>query len=452
MSIDVQILQRAARSAAWILISFLLLGGQAQAVNLGVVQAYQAARLNDPMYRAAVAEHEAGQEYQKLGQAQLLPSISASYANSRNHADVNSVQGGTDRRDYRSTSSGLQLRQPLVHLEGLAARRQGFARTSASNFMFAAHQQDLIVRVFEAYATALLAQEQHVLIQAQLTSLTEQLRANERMLANGEGTRTDVLETKAKHSMAQAQLIESRDNLTYARNKLAVITGVTFQNLDKHVTGLETLSVQTPPLAHWRALALEKNGLLQSLRRNADVAKEEINRVKSGHYPRLDLVASVGRSESDTLSSFQQSARTRMVGVQLQVPLYAGGGISAQGRQASALYTQALADLDAKTSEVMVGLDRQYHLLESGALRIKALMDAVESSRNLVEATRKSVSGGVRINMDVLEAQERLTQAERDLAQAGYTYLLTGLRLRQTAGVLTEDDLSALANRFGPAE
>jgi protease secretion system outer membrane protein len=79
-------------------------------------------------------------------------------------------------------------------------------------------------------------------------------------------------------------------------------------------------------------------------------------------------------------------------------------------------------------------------------------MDAVESSRNLVEATRKSVSGGVRINMDVLEAQERLTQAERDLAQAGYTYLLTGLRLRQTAGVLTEDDLSAVANRFGPAE
>lgn len=420
----------------------------AQAQPLGLMQAFEAALQHDPTFHAAMAERDAGREHTTLGRAQLLPSISAQYGTSQNRTHVSSESGPAEQRSYRSTNTSVQLRQPLYHPEGRAAWQQGQALTAASDARFEARRQDLIVRLFEAFSGVLQTQEQVTLAQAQLTALTEQKRANLQLLAKGEGTRTEVLETDAKHQMAEAQRIEAQDRLNHARNQLAAMIGQPVQALTPLAEGFSTDPAAGAGLAQWRETALQDNGVLQSLRWQVQAASEEVRRARGGHQPRLDLLASVGRSESDTVSSYRQTYRTQSLGVQLHVPLYDGGAVSAQTRQALARQAQAEAELDSRTEEVLVELQRQYQLQQSTGLRVAALDKAAASGRLLIEATQKSVAGGVRTNLDVLNARERLTQAESDLAVARHAHLLAGLRLRLAAGVLSEKDLRELARRF----
>lgn len=427
----------------------LLVIGRAHA--LGVMDAYEAARRTDPQFQAALAERDAGAEFAVLGRAQMLPTVSAQYTTNQNRAELTSATGATENRSYRSLSSGIQLQQPLVNFEAMAARRQGIARSAASMARYAAQEQDLIVRFFEAYSNTLFAQEQLDQAQSQVEALAGQQRANEQLLARGEGTRTDLLETRAQHDLAVAQAMEAEDNLNNSRARLQAMTGLDTQALERLLPDFSPVMLPANTLHEWQDRARQNSPILTALRQDVEAAREEARRAQSGHLPRLSLIASAGRSESDTLTTFKQSARTSSVGVQLSVPLYAGGAVSAQARQAAAREAQAQAELDARTQAVMTEVDKQYRLFVSSQLRIQAADRAVESATTLLEATRKSLAGGIRTNMDVLEARARLTRAERDRALSRYTHLLAVLRLQAAAGVLSDEALATVAARFGPA-
>jgi outer membrane protein, protease secretion system len=422
----------------------------ADAQAMGVMQAYEAARQHDARFRAAIAERDAGAEYKNLGRAQMRPTLTASYTTSENRAHLTNPSGTSEDRNYRSLSSGVQLQQPLVNFDAMAARRQGMVRSAASDARFVAQEQDLIIRLFEAYSTSLYAQEQLDQAQAQLAALAGQQRANEQLLAKGEGTRTDLLETIAQHDMALAQSIEAQDNLNNAQTRLQAMTGLDPSTLDRLRPGFSPVEIPSYSLEQWQSLARERNPLLQALRMDVEAALEDTRRAQSGHLPRLDLLASTGRSESDSLNSYRQSARTSSVGIQLSVPLYAGGAVSAQARQAVARHAQAQAELEARTGEIMTEVHKQFRLVSSSSLRLQAAGRAVESAQILVEATRKSVAGGVRTNMDVLDARERLARAERDLGYNRYLHLLAVLRLQAAAGVLSSESLQTVASRFAP--
>jgi protease secretion system outer membrane protein len=139
---------------------------------------------------------------------------------------------------------------------------------------------------------------------------------------------------------------------------------------------------------------------------------------------------------------FSSRASDKRIGLELNIPLFAGGGISARGRQAAALYVQASAELDKQREDIYFEIDRQHRLVQSYSQKAKALSDAVESSRFTLEATRKSMAGGIRTNLDVLNAQEQLVTAQRELANAKYSYLIAYLQLRYHAGVLSESALT----------
>lgn len=429
----------------------LLLSSQAsmgkEAMHL--MQAYEAARANDPIFQGAQAMRREGLEYRAIGNSKVLPSISAVVSSNRNQSQVTDSSGRAENRGrYASSTSSLQLRQPLYDREAWAAKNQGIARTASSEALFRAREQELIVRVFEAYSKALLASEDVLLVQAQLRSADEQLRANQHRLVQGEGTRTDVLETSSKQALIQAELIVAQDHAQNALDALQAIVG-------EPVDGLERLTVEGAAallpgtLDDWRATALSVNPEIESLKQTVEAARQEIRRVDSGHYPRLALLLSAGNSESDTTSTYRQSSRTSTVGVQLNVPIFSGGAVSAQSRQAVAQLIKAQADLDTRLAELQVELHRQYSLQKSSVLRIEALESAVTASYALIEATRRSFAGGERTNVDVLDAQERLAKSVRNLMQARYEQLLAGLRLRHLAGVLGEPDLRAVAAKFG---
>lgn len=428
---------------------WLLQAGPASA--LGLIQAYDAALRKDPAYRAAVYENEAGQQYKVLGRSSLLPNLSASYSNSKNQAEITSKAASreaTEHRDYTSTSGAVQLRQPLFSLEGVARYYQGIAQTNYSDAQFSVRRQELILRLVTAYVDAKYAEDRLALANVQRDAYAEQRRVNDRMFEKGEGARTDMLETQAKYDLAEAGALEAKDNLTDARNALAAMVGQEITVLDTLRDDFRVKPMQPADFDGWKALALEHNPEIIAQRHAVEAAFQDIKKNRAGHAPRLDAVASISESSSDTINTYNQEAKTNSIGLQLNIPLYAGGYTSAMTSQAVSSHEKAKADLETKTNQVLIDLRKYYSQASSGEQRIDALVKSVSSAHLLVEATQKSVKGGLRTNLDVLNAQQQLFTAKRDLASARYNYLVGCLRLRQAAGVVGVGDLQDIAGYF----
>lgn len=423
----------------------------AQALDLG--DAYALALRNDPTWQGSIAEREAGLENLTIGRAGLLPRLSYRYNRARNDSEVTQrSQFGdvTTQRDYRSYSSTLTLEQPLFDYAAWSDYRRGVAQAALADERYRGRGQELMVRLFGAYSEALFANEQIALAQAQRRTYAEQLTLNERLLKGGEGTRTDVLETRARYELAQAQEIEAGDNLDAALHALQAIIGepVAVEDLTPMTADFRVQPLTPTRFERWRDLAVAHNAELASQRHGLEVAEQNIERQRAGHLPSLSAYASKGISSSSSESSYNQRYDTDSIGVQLSVPLYAGGGVQALVRQARAQRDAAGFELDAQLNDTLTQLRRQFNLCASGTAKIRAYDLAVKAASALVQATRKSVRGGERVNLDVLDAEQQLFSARRDLAQARHEYLRAWLQLRYLAGVLEAGDLNALSRYF----
>jgi len=422
------------------------------AAAIGLLQAYQAALQNDPTYQGAIHENEAGQQNRIIGRAALLPQLSADYSNSHNRADVSAAdtQGNASLTHpvYNSHVAEVTLRQALLNLDSLARYKQGIAQSDYSSSQFALHQQELIVRVAGAYMDVLLASEQLRLAQAQRDTYIEQRKVNDRLFEKGEGTRTDMLETQSRLDLAEAQVLEAQDNLQTARGTLAGVVGEDVASLEELAPGFHTLPLEPGGYEAWKALSLKTNPEIVSARFAIEAAHQEVNKDRAGHTPRLDFVASYAKNTAQTIDTYNQDSTVRSIGIQLTVPLYSGGSVVATTRQAVAGQEKARNDLQATTDKVLVELHKEYALVLSSVARIAALDKAVESSELLIKATQQSIQGGVRINLDLLNAQQQLYTSKRDLAQARFNYLEGLLKLRAAAGTASADDVRQVASFF----
>jgi protease secretion system outer membrane protein len=431
---------------------YMLLWQSGQARAMGLMQAYDAALQNDPTYRSAVADNQAGQQYIAIGRSGLLPSAQYSYSTSKNKADRTEPNfigtPTTTHPEYTSISSSISLRQPLFNLDAAARYKQGIAQANYSEAQFTSRSQDLMLRLVSAYAEAKYAEDQVELIIAQRDALAEQKRVNDRMFEKGEGTKTDMLETQAKLDGAEAQVIEATDNLSNTRNTLSAMTGREVTQLDGLSKDFRMAPLSPSDFNEWIEIARNNNAELAARRFALEGATHEIQKARAGHAPRLDFNASYSRSNSETLTNYQQDATVRSVGIQLVVPLLAGGYVNAIANQAVANRDKAKFDLDATTNKVMIELRTHFNVVQSSIARINALQKSVNSATLLVLATEQSVKGGIRINLDVLNAQQGLVAAKSNLAQARYNYLISFLKLRIAAGTSNIDDLRIVAGYF----
>ncbi|QXH35181.1 TolC family outer membrane protein [Pseudomonas muyukensis] len=431
----------------------LLLGLSGPALALDLGDAYALALRNDPTFKAAAAERLAGLEHLAIGRAGLLPNLSYRYNRARNDSEVTqrSAFGDiTSQRDYRSYTSTLTLQQPLFDYAAWSQYRSGLAQAALADERFRGRGQALMVRLFGAYSEALFANEQIALAQAQRRTYAEQLQLNQRRLKGGEGTRTDVLETRARYELAQAQEIEAGDNLDAALRSLQAIIGeaVRVEDLAPMTGDFHIQPLAPARFEPWRDLAVAHNAELASQRHGLEVAEQNIERQRAGHLPSLSAYASKGISSSSSESSYNQRYDTDSIGLQVNLPLFAGGGVSAAVRQARAQRDAAGFELDAQLHDTLNQLRRQFNLCASGTAKVRAYDLAVKAAAALVQATRKSVQGGERVNLDVLDAEQQLFGARRDLAQARHEYLRAWLQLRYLAGVLQAGDLQVLNGYF----
>ena len=430
-------------------ILFTLLPSSALAI--GLLEAYELAKQHDAAYQSAYYENQAGQQFKEIGRASLLPVVSANYSKYKNKAEVEFETAQTSRtenRDYESEVGSIQLRQPLINFDAMARYRLGTAQTSQSDFEFAIRQHELIVRVFNKYAAALYAEDVLALAVAQKNAYIEQKKSNEVMFVKGEGTKTDTLESQAKLDLAEAEVIEAQDALNNERNALAKVLGQDVAVLNPLINDFKLQAMQPANLDEWKAIALQQNPEIVAQRYALEVAKEDVNRSRAGHFPRLDAVASLNRNASDTINSFNQTANTRSIGLQLTVPIYSGGSVTAFTSQAQSNMQKAQAELDKKVGDVEVELQKQFNAVLNGQRRLSALEVSVKSAELLIEATRKSIKGGTRTNLDALNAERQLFEAKRDLALARYNYLQSYINLRKAAGTLGLSDLQNVAAYF----
>jgi len=424
------------------------LGGAGGAGAVTIEEAYRAALKNDPTFRVRFYENESGKENAILGRSQLLPNISASHSVNRNISDQQYSGRPETHPRYISKSSVVQLRQPLFNLEAVQRYRQGKVQSAQSEEAYEAGVDEVSVRVITAYLDTLFAEDQLALARVQRDTYVEQQKVNQFLFEKGEGTKTDSLETQARLDLSEAQLVEAQDNVVAVRNTLAGVIGMDPGTLQQLGENFRPVTLGVASFEEWRTLALQRNNSLAALRLAVENARLDINRNRAGHLPRVDFVAAYSKTESDTINTLGLEATNRTVGIQVNIPIYAGGSVNATTRQAAANYGRAQAELDARSNEILVELRKAHDLVLSSGRKIDALVKAVDSSKELMKATEQSIKGGVRINLDLLNSQQQLFTAQRDLAQARYAYLVGLMRLRSAAGTLAPEAIREIAAFF----
>ncbi|NNA83735.1 TolC family outer membrane protein [Pseudomonas fragi] len=444
------------RTTALLGLGFALWAGNAQA--LGPFQVYEQALRNDPEFLAALQERDAGQESRTIGRAGLLPKLSYNYNKGRNNSRatyLNERGNSHEDRNYNSYGSTFTVQQPLIDYEAYANYRKGVAQALFADETFRSKSQELLVRVLTHYTQALFAQDQIDNARAKKNAYEQQFQQNEQLFRQGEGTRTDILEAESRYELATAEQLQAQDEQDAALRELGALIGVAMVNIDELTplpASFSALPLQPASFSSWHTMALESNPLLASQREALEVARYEVERNRAGHLPKLNAYASVRKMESESGNTYNQRYDTNTIGIEISLPLYAGGGVAASVRQANSNLARVEYELEGKTRETLIELRRQFNACQSGVSKLRAYQKALVSAEALVVSTRQSILGGERVNLDALNAEQQLYSTRRDLAQARYDYLLAWTKLHFYAGTLGEQDLARVDEVFVPRE
>lgn len=406
---------------------------------LDLSQAYEAALAEDAFIRGVRAATNARVERLPQARAQLLPNISANASRYRNNLDrtVPDSLGNpheTNER-YTSRSENLVIRQPLFRKFQFADYQQAKAQVEEANANLDKETQNVAVRVASIYFEALLTEEQLALVQSQKTAFTTQVDAARKRLSAGSGTRTDIDEAQAALDMALAQELEARQAADFTRRQLQTL-------VNRPVAALATLdpakmqlrSPQPDLIDEWTTRAEDSSPELRQLKAQLEAARQEVEKARAGHYPTLDAIAQLSRSQSDTVTSVNQRYTNRSVGVQLNVPLFAGGMVNSQVRQALAEQERVEQAMEATRRDLGVRVHKEFRGVTEGVLKVRALEQAVRSAEQAVISNRRSYEAGSRTLVDTLNSEQQKMLALRDLAQARYVYLLSRVKLLALAG------------------
>lgn len=425
----------------------LTLASPTYALNLA--QSYQLALQQDASYQASRAEAAANREAVPMAFAQLLPNLSSNL--SRNKNDTNSTVPGflgttvNNSYEYFSSSYALVLRQPVYRKYNFAQYQQAQAQVVSAEASLDRSLQDLLVRLSGAYFEALMAQDQLALVLAQKEAYGAQLQAAKRMFASGQGTRTDIDDAQARYDMVLAQELEARQNVGYTRRQLQVIINQPAENLALlNPARMQLVAPMPADPEDWIVRGEEVNAELRAMRANIESSRQEVEKARAGHMPTVDLIAQRSRSNSANDTTIHQLYLSTSVGLQVNIPLFAGGYVNASVRQAIANLDKYQQQYEAKRREIDMQIRKEFQNVSEGVFKVKALEQAERSSDQAVFSNQKGYQAGTRTQIDILNAQQQRMNVRRDLAQARYLYLMARVRLQGLVGSLNEEEINLI--------
>lgn len=433
------------------LLAFATLSGSLYAADL--LQVYRAAQDNDPTFAAAQATLDAGREKMPQGRAGLLPTVGLSANTGWNDNDITFRSTNTQSNArYNSHGYTLSLTQPLFRWQNWVSYDQSKLQVMQAEANFAQSRQDLILRVAQAYFDVLYATENLTAVRANKVAIAQQLESAKKNFEVGTTTITDTHEAQARFDLASAQEIAADSDLEVKHSALQAIVG---RNPGLLAATRKDAQLQAPQPKEMNAWveAAEKNSMTVQLQQaTAEIAAREVDKQRAGHYPTIDLVANKGNSTTlGSVAIGMMDTNFQNIGVQLNVPLFAGGGTISRQREAVANRAAAQSMLEAARRAAALSA-RQYYLgVVNGLAQVKALKAALTSSQSALESNKLGYEVGVRINIDVLNAENQVYVTRRDLAKAELDTLLAQLRLKAATGALGEDDVVAINALLDPS-
>ena len=402
-----------------------------------LMQTYMEALANDPQYASARAALMAGQEKSVQGLSRLLPNLSASGGYGRNY-----MEG----LDYSENKYTIALTQPIFNWADFQNYANSKLEVSISEAQFAQAQQDLMVRVAQAYFDVLAAEDVLTFAQAQKTAVGQQLELAKRSFEVGTVTITDTHEAQARYNLAEADEIAAINDLEVKRTALEQIIGHPPGILDPLKKDVKLNAPEPNVMSSWVSSAEQQNYQVIQYRLSHEMARRNIEISKAGHYPTVDLVASYNHTNRDQYiidsgGTIRDYNTSKMVGIQWNIPLFSGFEVTSKVKESVALEDKARNDLEASRRSAAQQARQSYLSVNSGLSQVRALEAAEVASLSSLESNKLGYEVGVRINIDVLNAEQQVFMTRRDLTQARNNTIVQGLRLKQAAGILNEDDL-----------
>jgi outer membrane protein len=424
-----------------------VLTGAAQAQSL--VQLYEAAKAYDANFKAAQSLYQAN--LAKAEQAKALLRPTAGLSANLSEADFNNQLSPAGDARFGTRTATLSASQPLFRPANSASYRQGLKQADLAQAQLKAAEQDLMVRVSQAYFDVLAAQESLAFFKAQKAAFSEQLAAAKRNFEVGTTTITDAREAQARFDLVTAQEIAADNDLRVKKLALDQSVGTVNAQPIAIKPGAQLAPIDNADVQSWVQQATAENPGIAQARIGVEVAQLETEKAKAGHMPTLDLTASYGatRYRNGNLTS-RIDNNIGTIGLSFNLPLYAGHATHNRIQETVALEDKARNDLDVAQRNVAQSTRTAFFGVQSGLGQVKALEAAEASSQSALDANKLGYQVGVRINIDVLNSQSQLFQTKRDLAKARYDVLLGQLKLSQAAGVLTFADLQKINHLLQP--
>lgn len=413
-----------------------------------LLDAYRLARESDPTFEVARYTLEAVAQKIPQARASLLPTVNLTGNDNRTQANTTFTNTPPVERDVRAWTWGVQLTQPLVRVAAVYAYSESQALVDQAQADFDLANQTLILRVTQAYFDVLVAGETLTAADAQVRAMDEQWSVARRGYETGVAAITDMHEAKSKLDQAKSQRIAARNDLEIKRTELERMIGPLPASLAALRPDRVTPLPNPDDSQAWVTQAKESHPSVRGYKAALEASDAAVGKNRSQHLPTLDLTSSYGANfSSGTIANpvdFGTRARSRVTGVQLTIPIFEGGGVESRVDEAMANRNKTRAQLEEARRKAGAEAKQAYAAIASGLSQIEALQSAVASGVSAVDGNRRGYALGIRINSDVLAAEQQLFISRRDLAKARYDTLLQGLKLKAAAGVLNEDDLLAV--------
>jgi outer membrane protein len=418
----------------------------------GLLEIYQQAQTHDSTWASAKSTYDALQEKVVQGRALILPSVTLDAEANQNNSDTKYSGSGANpftggRQNFGSLGYNVNFTQPLWRKQNSVQYEQSKVQVAQAENALSVARLDLMVRTATAYFDVLLAQDKLDLIAAQKAAVTRQLDQAKANFNVGTATITDVNEAEAKFDLLLAQEIATQNELEVKKRAIQAITSQPPAQLASAKEKLNIMIPQPQDMEEWVKMAEEQNPQVKVQQQSVEIATQEIDRAHAGHYPTLDAVATWADNRSNGgVNAIGSDQQQLTVGLKMEIPLYQGGSISSKEREAASNQQKAQDDVELARRNADFQTRQAYLTVASTVAQVKAFEQALGSSQSSMDSTSLGYEVGVRTSVDVLNAQQQLFSAKRDLLEARYTWMLSVIKLKAAAGVLTEQDFVATNN------
>jgi TolC family type I secretion outer membrane protein len=429
------------------LISLALMGQYAGSQTLGVL--VEQARKNDPQWLLANAKFRESLEYLPQAYSQILPSVS--FSNTANQVTQQLTTGATlsPEQRYPSSSKVLSLRQPIFRTKQLFGIESARTQTEQALLVLREEHQQLILRVTDAYLNFLFATDRKLLLDSQKKLVDSRLKAALAGLRAGQGVRTDVDEAKAELSRILADEIQVVQAISLAKTQLEIIIGSQLSEFTSvNLQRFKAYSFTDVFFDDLLQQALSKSPKLNAQKLDIEIAKSLLSQAEAGHHPTLDLTAQVSQATGESSYFASTKNNSRIVGLQLNIPLYSGGLVNSQVRQSVARLEQTQEQFALTSNALRVQIQKESSAVQEGIKRIEAFELAVESAKQAVISNQKGVMAGTRSEFDVLKNLNQLTQVQVDLSKSRYELISSWIRLKAYVGELDDQLLEEMSLIF----